>query len=66
MSPKRILVLCTHNSARSQMAEGWLRSLAAERSLPLEVWSAGSEKTGVKPEGIVVVREDPGRTRSGV
>lgn len=57
MSPKRILVLCTHNSARSQMAEGWLRFLAAERSLPLEVWSAGSEKTRVKPEGIEVMRE---------
>lgn len=57
MSPQRILVLCTHNSARSQMAEGWLRFLAAERGLALEVWSAGSEKTRVKPEGIEVMRE---------
>ena len=49
----RILVLCTHNSARSQMAEGWLRHF-----LPTaEVWSAGTEKTRVKPEAVQVMAE---------
>ena len=53
----RVLVLCTHNSARSQMAEGWLRHLAAERSLPLEVHSAGTEATRVKPDAIRAMAE---------
>lgn len=53
----RLLVLCTHNSARSQMAEGWLRRHAAEAELDVEVWSAGTEKTQVKPEAIQVMRE---------
>ncbi len=55
--PLRVLVLCTHNSARSQMAEGWLRHLAAERSLSLEVHSAGTEATRVKPDAIRVMAE---------
>ena len=55
--PLRVLVLCTHNSARSQMAEGWLRHLAAERSLPLEVHSAGTEATRVKPDATRVMAE---------
>ncbi len=49
----RILVLCTHNSARSQMAEGWLRRFLPEA----EVWSAGTEKTRVKPEAVQVMAE---------
>jgi arsenate reductase (thioredoxin) len=54
---KRVLVLCTHNSARSQMAEGWIRSLAEKEGLALEVWSAGTEKTKVKPDAITVMNE---------
>jgi arsenate reductase (thioredoxin) len=42
----RVLFLCTHNSARSQMAEGFLRSLAADR---FDVASAGTEATRVHP-----------------
>jgi arsenate reductase len=42
----RVLFLCTHNSARSQMAEGWLRALAGER---FEAASAGTEATRVHP-----------------
>lgn len=42
----RVLVLCTHNSARSQMAEGILRSLAGDR---FEVASAGTEPSRVHP-----------------
>lgn len=53
----RILVLCTHNSARSQMAEGWLRHHARAAGLDAEVHSAGTEATRVKPEAIEVMRE---------
>jgi arsenate reductase (thioredoxin) len=50
----RVLFLCTHNSARSQMAEGLLRSLAADR---FEVMSAGTEATSMRPEAISVMAE---------
>ena len=51
---KRILFLCTHNSARSQMAEGFLRSLAGDR---YEVHSAGTEATSVRAEAVTVMAE---------
>lgn len=50
-------MLCTHNSARSQMAEGWLRHHAQEVGLGAEVHSAGTEATHVKPEAIAVMNE---------
>jgi arsenate reductase (thioredoxin) len=50
----RVLFLCTHNSARSQMAEGLLRHLARHR---FEVHSAGTEATSVKPEAIAAMDE---------
>lgn len=53
----RVLVLCTHNSARSQMAEGWIRRHAAEAGVDLEVWSAGTESTRVKPDAVTVMDE---------
>ena len=53
----RLLVLCTHNSARSQMAEGWLRKYAKNANLEVEVFSAGTEATRVKPEAITVMDE---------
>jgi arsenate reductase len=53
----RVLVLCTHNSARSQMAEGWLRRHAAERGLEVDVHSAGTERTFVKPDAITAMAE---------
>lgn len=55
----RILTLCTHNSARSQMAEGWLRYYAAEVKLEAEIFSAGTEKTFVKSDAITVMAEVP-------
>ena len=51
---KRVLFLCAHNSARSQMAEGFLRSFADER---FEVQSAGTRATRVHPLAIAVMRE---------
>ena len=50
----RVLFLCTHNSARSQMAEGLLRGMAEDR---FEVFSAGTEATRVRPEAISVMAE---------
>lgn len=51
---KRVLFLCTHNSARSQMAEGLLRKMAGDQ---FEVSSAGTEKTRVQPLAIEAMRE---------
>jgi arsenate reductase (thioredoxin) len=51
---KRVLILCTGNSARSQMAEGLLRHLAGER---VEVFSAGVEPGFVRPQAVEVMRE---------
>ena len=50
----RVLFLCTHNSARSQMAEGMLRNLAEGR---FEVMSAGTEATHVRRQAIKVMNE---------
>lgn len=50
--PVRVLFLCTHNSARSQIAEGLLRSVGGQK---VEVFSAGSELTTVHPLAIKVM-----------
>jgi arsenate reductase len=50
----RVLFLCTHNSARSQMAEGFLRALAGDR---FEVDSAGTEATRVHPLAVRAMAE---------
>ena len=52
--PMRVLILCTGNSARSQMAEGLLRDIAGER---VEVESAGLAPTFVRPEAIEAMKE---------
>jgi len=54
MAKTKILLLCTHNSARSQMAEGLLRHLYGER---YEVFSAGTNPTQVHPLAIKVMAE---------
>jgi arsenate reductase len=51
---KRVLILCTGNSARSQMAEGLLRHDAGDH---FEVASAGVEPSRVRPEAIEAMRE---------
>ena len=51
---KRVLILCTGNSARSQMAEGLLRELGAGK---FEVESAGVAPSSVRPEAIEAMRE---------
>jgi arsenate reductase len=53
-TPARVLFLCTHNSARSQMAEGWLRHLGGSR---FEAYSAGTEATHVRPLAIRAMAE---------
>ncbi len=51
---RRVLFLCTHNSARSQMAEGLLRQLGGDQ---FEVYSAGTEATTIRPLAIRVMHE---------
>ena len=50
----RVLFLCTHNSARSQMAEGLLRHVAGDR---FEAMSAGTQATSVRPLAIRAMEE---------
>lgn len=52
---KKILVLCTGNSCRSQIAEGYLRHFAGDRA---EVYSAGVETHGVNPRATATMKED--------
>ena len=52
--PTRVLFVCTHNSARSQMAEGMVRAWGGDRFEPV---SAGTEATQVRAEAIQVMRE---------
>ncbi len=52
---KKILVLCTGNSCRSQLAEGYLRHFAGDKA---EVYSAGVETHGVNPRAITTMKED--------
>jgi arsenate reductase (thioredoxin) len=55
MPPKqRVLFVCTHNSARSQMAEGFLRTMAGDR---FDVASAGTEAARVQPLAIRAMDE---------
>jgi arsenate reductase len=50
-----ILVLCTGNSCRSQLAEGYLRHFAGSKA---QIYSAGIETHGVNPKAIAVMKED--------
>src|ERR1039457_3858014 len=54
MTKKRILVLCTGNSARSQMGEGLFRAEGRDR---IEGFSAGTKPGSVRPEAIAVMKE---------
>jgi len=53
-NPLRILFLCTGNSCRSQMAEGWTRYLRGDL---IEAWSAGVIRHGVNPYAVQVMAE---------
>ena len=50
----RVLFLCTGNSCRSQMAEGWARHLLGDR---VEAYSAGIEAHGLNPSAVRVIQE---------
>lgn len=52
---KKILVLCTGNSCRSQIAEGYLRHFAGDKAV---VYSAGVETHGVNPRAIATMKAD--------
>jgi arsenate reductase (thioredoxin) len=52
---KKVLVLCTGNSCRSQIAEGYLKHFAAGRA---EIYSAGVETHGVNTRAIATMKED--------
>ncbi len=52
---KNILVLCTGNSCRSQIAEGYLRHFAGGKA---KIYSAGVETHGVNPKAIATMKED--------
>src|ERR1019366_9631970 len=54
MAKKRILFLCTGNSCRSQMAEGWAKKLKTDT---LEAYSAGTEPHGMNARAIKVMAE---------
>ena len=54
MEKRRVLFVCIHNSARSQMAEGMLRAWAGDR---FEVASGGTEASHVRPEAVTVMSE---------
>lgn len=54
MSPVRMLFICSGNSARSQMAEGWARQLAPAG---VEVWSAGTRPLGLNKLAVEVMKE---------
>ena len=55
MEPKKILVLCTGNSCRSQIAEGYLRHFAGDKAI---IYSGGVETHGVNPKAIETMKED--------
>lgn len=52
---KKVLVLCTGNSCRSQIAEGYLRHFAGDKA---EIYSAGVETHGVNPKAIAIMAQD--------
>jgi len=54
MAKQKVLFICTHNSARSQMAEGYLRAEYGDR---YEAFSAGTQATLIHPEAIAVMQE---------
>lgn len=57
-SKLKVMFLCTGNSCRSQMAEGWARHLKSDL---IEPYSAGIEKHGMNPHAIRIMGDSPVR-----
>lgn len=55
VNKSKVLVLCTGNSCRSQIAEGYLKHFAGDSA---EIYSAGVETHGVNPKAILTMKED--------
>ena len=55
MMKQKVLVLCTGNSCRSQIVEGYFRHFAGDK---LDVYSAGVETHGVNPRAVLIMKED--------
>ena len=58
MKNNKILVTCTGNSCRSQMAEGYLKFFSNKMQLNIEVYSAGIEAHGINPNALDIMLED--------
>ena len=54
MKPITVLFLCTGNSCRSQMAEGWAQAISSDA---IEFYSAGIEAHGLNPNAVAVMQE---------
>ncbi len=57
----KVLFLCTGNSCRSQMAEGWTRHLKGDE---IEVWSAGIEPHALDPRAVKVMAKQASTSRA--
>ena len=58
MKKESVLVICTGNSCRSQMAEGYLKHFIKKMNIHINIYSAGVKAEGVNPKAISTMLED--------